>query len=170
MGNRLKKSELQVKSDFSSKSDLSAEDCAAIAKQYEYYMALIKLRKRGATRLGKLPNGVFRRILEYCEPKITTRVTDHQYEGRKLPINYTWPEKVSYKNPINGVLGFQNDDIGIGWFKFKFELKSREQTDDDPWYNDFSYLDWSEITTIDISYYSIYSRVVGFEFYNQNNK
>ena len=85
MGNRFKK-----------KSDLSAEDRATIAEHYNNYMALMKLQKRGATRMSKLPKGVFGHILEYCEPKITKRVTDHQYKGSWfLPSDYTWPEQVS---------------------------------------------------------------------------
>ena len=32
-------------------------------------MSLIKLRQKGATKVSKLPSGVFRRILEYHIPK-----------------------------------------------------------------------------------------------------
>ena len=92
MGNRFKKSEL------------SAEDRATIAEHYNNYMVLMKLRKRGATRMSKLPKGVFGRILEYCEPIITKRVTDHQYKGSVFfTSDYTWPEQVSYQNPVVGL-------------------------------------------------------------------
>ena len=41
---------------------------------YNYTLALIKLRQKGATRVSKLPIGVFRCILDYCEPVMTTRI------------------------------------------------------------------------------------------------
>ena len=95
------------------KSENSAKDRATIAEHFEYFLALMKLREKRATRLSTLPRGVFRCILEYCEPIITTRVTDHQY-FKENPILYTWPDQVSYQNPISAIK-FKGD--GWCWFK-----------------------------------------------------
>ncbi len=89
-------------SDLFKNSYLSAKD-RDIAQHYDNYTAIMKLRKSGTTKLKKVASGVFRRILEYCEPKITTRVVRYPYtNGPCRPGRYTWPEQVSYYNPING--------------------------------------------------------------------
>ncbi len=51
--------------DFIRKDQL---DCVA-AIYYNNTLVLIKLRGNGITKVGKLPNGVFRCILEYQLPK-----------------------------------------------------------------------------------------------------
>ena len=49
----------------------------AAAIWYSNILALIKLRKKGATKVSKLPSGVFRCILEYQFPnKMTWRYSD----------------------------------------------------------------------------------------------
>ncbi len=50
--------------------------------------------------MSKLPKGVFSSVLEYFEPEISERVTDQKYKTER-PINYTWPEVVSYHNPVS---------------------------------------------------------------------
>ena len=56
--------------------------------------------------------GVFRCILEYCMPAIIKKVTHLKYQVEN-PINYTWPEEVSYHNPISKV---RSDGYGNFWF------------------------------------------------------
>ena len=66
---------------------------------------MMKLREKKACRLSRLPKGVFRRILEYCEPYIV-RETEFKYTSfgsEYNKINFVWPEVVSYNNPIVGV-------------------------------------------------------------------
>ena len=98
MGNRFKKS------DFTIVIDSSA-------------LTLMKLRKSRATKLSKVSKGVFICILEYYEP--TRKVSNHYKYNPDYPINYTWPEKVSYHNPV---IGFKTG------FMF-FKLRSGETTD-----------------------------------------
>ena len=125
----------------------------------------MKMRERGTTRLSKLPKGVFRRISEYCEPKITTRVTDHQYtgqyRGQQSPINYTWPEQVSYYNPVVGVK--------MNGKSFCFRLQSGEETYNIHKFLGFQDLDWSQITSL-VIICRPNSEVCGFEFYNSDSQ
>ncbi len=53
MGNRFKK------------SDLTATDRANIARDYSNAFALMKLWKKGTTKLSKINKGPFRCIIEY---------------------------------------------------------------------------------------------------------
>ncbi len=84
MGNRMKKS-------YYAASDDSGTDL-----HYNQAFALMKLRNREASGLSKVPKGVFRCILEYCEPVLSVRVTEHYRYNPEVPINYTWPKEVSY--------------------------------------------------------------------------
>ncbi len=63
----------------------------------------MKLRVSRATRMSKVPKVVFGCVLEYCEPQRIRRVTEHLRYNPAYPINYTWPEQVSYQNPIEAV-------------------------------------------------------------------
>ena len=63
-------------------------------------LTLVKLRENYACKLSKLPKGVFRCILEYYEPPMIKRVEHYNDFNPRYPINYTWPEEVSYQNPI----------------------------------------------------------------------
>ncbi len=47
---------------------------------YDYILAVIKLRQKGATKLSKLPKGVFRCILERQIPKLLLWKYSDPYE------------------------------------------------------------------------------------------
>ena len=55
-------------------------------------LALIILRQAKVTRLGKIPQGVFRCILEYCVPAMLVRVNEHYKYNPLCPINFWWPQ------------------------------------------------------------------------------
>ena len=75
-------------------------------------LTLMKLRKSGSNRLSKVPKAVFRCILEFCEPSIIKRISAHYKYNARYPINYTWPEQVSYHNPVMGV-----KELGSGYYR-----------------------------------------------------
>ncbi len=53
--------------------------------------------------MSKLPKAVFRCILNYCEPVMIKRVNEHYKYDARRPINFRWPKKLSYQNPIRGL-------------------------------------------------------------------
>ncbi len=63
----------------------------------------------------------------------------------KHPINFTWPEKISYHNPV---IGFRSD-----LSRFTVKLYSGENIDniapDEKWER----IDWPKITCLGISYF-----------------
>ena len=144
MGNRLKKSDFLIVLDST-------------------VLTLMKLRKSGATRLSKVPKGAFRCILEYCEPTRIKRVNKHYKFCSERPIDYTWPEQVSYENPVRA---FKYSDSYGCYFRLQSGEKNEKIAKDDG----FVDLDWSQITSLVIRYYSYNSQVAGFEFYNSQNK
>ncbi len=85
-------------------------------------LTLMKLRKSKVTRLSRVSIGVFRCILEYCEPTRIKRVSKHYKYNTKFPINYTWPKQASYLNPVSEV---RSDGACM------FRLQSGEQTYED---------------------------------------
>ena len=109
---------------------------------YKNTSALRKLRANYVSRLSKVPKDVFRCILEYCEPY--ERITDHYKYNPKRPINYRWPKEVSYQNPISAIEGHN------GYLVFK--LKSGEITDSTESNGYFRDLDWTEVTSLKISF------------------
>ncbi len=124
----------------------------------------MKLRKSRSTRLSKVPKAVFRCILDYCEPPRIKRVSAHYKYDARFPVNYSWPEQLSYHNSVAGV---KRNDYGVGlWW---FRLESGDKTDDREADVGFKGLDWSQITCLVIRYHSDNSQVWGFEFYNSNN-
>ena len=104
-------------------------------------MPLIKLRdNKEASGLSKVPQAsILRRILEYYEPRMTKGNTPLFTYNSKYPINYTWPEEVSYHNPMKAVSC--DDCYGIG-FCFCFKLQSGEQTGNPLPGDGFKDLDW----------------------------
>ena len=70
--------------------------------------------------MSKVLIGVFRCILDYCEPAMKKRIKHYKNDAR-YPINYIWPEEVCYQNPIRA---FKSYGYCL-WFK----LKSGEKTD-----------------------------------------
>ena len=95
---------------------------------------MMKLREKKACRLSRLPKGVFRRILEYCEP-YNWRVTEFKYFNKK--INFVWPEVFSYNNPIVGV---KDEGYAYMWCFF---LQNRQMSFKAPDPTVFKDLDWS---------------------------
>ncbi len=92
-------------------------------------------------------------------------VTDHYRYNASYPVNYTWPEKVSYENPIKAV---KHAFVG-GWW---FQLQSGEQTgNDDQFEGVFQELNWVEIKSIVICYYfgADSSLINCLEFFNKEN-
>ncbi len=114
-----------VKSHFNAPDNISLDsEDGAVGTFYDNCLALMKLRENYACRVSKVSQGIFKCILEYCEPSMIKRVEQHYKYNPEYPINFIWPEKVSYLNPIRGVKLF-----GItGWL---FELESGEMTDID---------------------------------------
>ncbi len=80
--------------NFLKKSDFIYESSDSTA------FTLMKLRNSRTTRLSKVPKGVFGCILDYCGPSLIRKVTKHYKYDARWPINYTWPEHVSYHNPV----------------------------------------------------------------------
>ncbi len=94
------------------------------------------------------------------------RVTKHYNYDPSAPVNYTWPEQVSYHNPV-GAVKWQG---GYGYgYVYWFKLQSGDKTDNGEADNGFQDLDWSKITSLVIRYYPNNSCVAGFEFYNSEN-
>ena len=113
---------------------------------YHNYMALIKLRQRGGPILSRAPNGVFRCILEYCQPIILKRVTDHEYKNAKT-IDYEWPQQISYQNPIRRLKG--ESYRCWWWFKLQSGEKTGKTASKDCVFMD---LNWSQINSIEIRF------------------
>ena len=73
---------------------------SAAALSHSSIMSLIKLRQNGATKVSKLPSGVFRCILEYQLPKFFCwRYSDpttpiQNYQDKHFPAI----DKLDYKN------------------------------------------------------------------------
>ena len=82
---------------------ISKADDSPGSLHYMNALALMKLRENYANRLSKIPKDAFRCILEYCEPVMSKWITEHYKYNPQCPINYTWPEVVSYQNPISAV-------------------------------------------------------------------
>ncbi len=91
------------------------------------------------------------------------RVTKNYKYNAKRPVNYIWPEEVSYQNPIVGVK--QEYEFVDWWFK----LQSGEKSDNTVSNDGFEDLDWSQITSLKIRY-DKNSYVCGYEFFNSQNK
>ncbi len=96
--------------------------------------------------------------MEYCEPVIKKRVTEHYLYNPEYPLNYRWPEQVSYLNPITAL----KIESGVLYFK----LLSGEKTDNTVGDDRFNELNWSQITFLVIRLHTKDSYVSGFEFYN----
>ena len=88
---------------------------------YGNALTLMKLREKKVAEVSKLQNGVFRCILEYLTQVYTKRVTERYNENPFFPINYTWPEQVSYENPIRA-----GKQTGYMSWNFVFMLESGE--------------------------------------------
>ncbi len=84
-------------------------------------LTLMKLQKKGTTMLSMLPKGVFGCILEYCEPLKFYRIEKYKHNS-KFPINYKWPEQISYHNPVTGV-------CSLCLSEFVFRLQSGDRTE-----------------------------------------
>ncbi len=132
-----------------------------VAAYYENYLALMKLRQRGETRVSKITKGPFRCILEYLQP-VFIRVTDHDYK-RQTSLNFSWPKEISYHNPVGAINGCVNAC-------FVFRLQSGARTDSRVNDDKFEDLDWSKITSVTICCRLTTSEVIGFEFYDSQNK
>ena len=68
-------------------------------------------------------------------------------QDKNYPINFMWPEKISYENPVCEVFYLS------GEYDFAFKLKSGEQTDKTAYREDFYCLNWEDIHNI----YTIYA-------------
>ena len=99
----------------------------------------MKLRENYATKLSKIPKGAFRCILEYIEPVMFKRVITCPHENKDLPNNYSFPDEISYHNPI---VALKCCHVGgsLWWW---FMLQSGEKTDNAVQNNGFRQLDWS---------------------------
>ncbi len=73
--------------------------------------------------MNKIPKDPFRCILDYFEPVPKKRVSDHYNFNPEYAVNYTWPEQVSYFNPVTAVKGVDSD------YGQCFKLQSGEKTD-----------------------------------------
>ncbi len=78
------------------------------------------------------------------EPAIIKRANEHFNFYAKYPVNYSWPDEISYQNPITGL---NSDTAGI-WFKLQSGQKTDNTASDDGLKN----LNWSKIKTIEIVY------------------
>ena len=78
------------------------------------------------------------------EPAIIKRASEHFNFYAKYPVNYSWPDEISYQNPITGL---NSDTAGI-WLK----LQSGEKTDNTASDDGLKNLNWSKIKTIEIVY------------------
>ncbi len=67
--------------------DMEQVDSAA-SMYFGNALALIKLREKGVYGVCKFPKGVFKCILEYCEPAMIKRVSHHYKYNPEYPINY----------------------------------------------------------------------------------
>ena len=136
-------------------------------KFYHNMFALIKLRAKGTNKLRKLPSGVFRCLLEYCKPMVKY-VSKHcdDYAAANRPINFAWPEQLSYENPVTAV---QCDGEGL-FFRLLSGEKTNRVRANDFRVDGFKDLNWSQIASLAIIYYPQSAFVVGFEFYNSEEK
>ena len=74
---------------------------------------------------------------------MTKTVTEVIYQNKfPMPINYTWPDKVSYYDPITGIK--EHSEYYRFWFKLQSGAKS-DSTSSDCGYKE---LDWSKINFI----------------------
>ena len=92
----------------------------------------------------------------------TVTVTNHYKYNIDYPINFTWPDKVNYHNPIKGLKWY-------GSRSWSFELQSGEKTNLYEWADGFVGLNWSEINSIEIIYSSTDSSVTALWFNNPQN-
>ena len=101
---------------------------------------------------------------DYITVDKSDRTTEHYSFNAEHPINYIWPESISYENPITHV---KCNSFGL-WFK----LQSGEKTERDESDAGFKSLTWSQISSLVIRYYADEkrnSKVMGFESYNLQN-
>ncbi len=101
-------------------------------------------------------------------------VTNHYKHNVDYPINFTWPDKVNYYNPIKGLKLY-------GYSSWYFKLQSGEKTNEDErdylymmddlseWADGFEDLNWSEINSIEIIYSSTDLSVTALWFNNPQN-
>ncbi len=70
-------------------------------------------------------------------PAIVQKLSHHYKLNAKYPVNYVFPQRVSYDNPIT-----QIKEIHGGWWEFAFKMLSGDKnakTGDDG----FQVLDWT---------------------------
>ena len=75
-------------------------------KWWNNMLAVVKLRQKGTTKVSKLPNGVFRCILEYQFPNEFTWKYADPYMPIKGQQDRHFPaiEKLSYDNYLSAVI------------------------------------------------------------------
>ncbi len=80
-------------------------------------------------------------------------------QNKHYPINFMWPEKISYHNPV---IGF---NLVGDWC---VRLQSGENTKNIVFNDRWARIDWSEITCLGISHYPDESRAGRITFNSRN--
>ncbi len=89
-------------------------------------------------------------------------VSKHYNYDARYPLNYRWPEKVNYLNPITGFKRIYSNGADT---RFSFKLQSGDKTDNLEPDEGFENLDWSVIKSFDILFRKDNSRMLVLMFH-----